>query len=432
MPENKLHKNLLKKYLCVICAVLFSVSAVSCNYTTYTTSVKTTPVNKTIITLSWWGDSVRNKYYSDAINIFSKENPDIIVEKRSCDYKNYIIKLNADIDMDRAADVMATDYSTFYETLSKRENFYNLENVKELDYSNFSSPDLSVGKVGINQKGIPVSYTTLNFFYNKTLYMQYGLSLPQTWEDIFEAADTFRINGIYPLSFNEEGFWHACNAYNEQLTGRTLFDNRGNFTGTVEDFETMLEFYVKLIQQKVSKPAQDFCATDIENCKTAGVAAWISDTEKYCSESVKQGMDIQVGGMPTMGDLKKYGWYKKPTIIYCIKQSTRHSEEAGKLLNYILNSEEAAEKQGTDLGLPTSKSALETLAAKDMLTGTSYQASVKMQLNNAMKTMNPRLDNPENSKIFSDYCSKVLYGKRTPKDAAEEMYREMKEFYNDI
>ena len=52
-----------------------------------------------------------------------------------------------------------------------------------------------------------------------------------------------------------------------------------------------------------------------------------------------------------------------------------------------------------------------------------------MKVNNAILNMNPELDSKKLSEIFSVYCSKVLYGKRTPKDAAIEMYDEIKAIY---
>ena len=178
---SKKRSKITKKILSAAVAGVLCINLTSCNFKIPPETLKN---DKVIIVFSWWGDSMRNSNYNNSTDIFCEKNPNIIVQKKSCDYNTYRNKIRADLDMDRTADVMTLDYDTFYENLETSDNFLNLDDSKEIDFSNFNASDLYMGKVNSNLKGIPAALTTLNFFYNKDLYVQYGLKLPQTWNDL--------------------------------------------------------------------------------------------------------------------------------------------------------------------------------------------------------------------------------------------------------
>lgn len=415
-------KNRLKKLISIAAAAALSLSLVSCADIEATVRKN----NSYDISFSWWGNENRNNYMLKSVSLFDKENEDISVNAKYSEYNQYKNKIRADLDGGRGADVMIFDYSTMYEYNQKEDCFYDLEEFEDIDFSNFDENKLSYGRINGKLKGIPTSLTSLTFFYSRALYDQYGLAVPKNWNDIFEAAEIMKSDGIYPLSFNSNGFWLVCNAYNEQLTGRTLFDAEGKFIGTKEDLTIMLDFYLQLIDNKVSKRAEDFSETDMENCKTAGIAAWISDADHYCSGAQQAGLEIETGNNPTMEDYKLYGWYIKPVSLYTIKKDTKSPLASAKLVNYMLNNEDAVINQGTEQGIPISKSAVETLAARDMLTGIEYRANVKMTVNKEFLPMNGQLENQLVIEAFSKACNKVYYDQLSVEDGAFEACEEIK------
>lgn len=88
----------------------------------------------------------------------------------------------------------------------------------------------------------------------------------------------------------------------------------------------------------------------------------------------ENGYDVKVGEYICEPGAKSLGWFVKPATMYAISNNTEHPEEAAKLLNYLLNSEEMTLKQGTEKGVPISSSALAVLDECDMLTGFEVQA----------------------------------------------------------
>ena len=389
------------------------------------------------IRFSWWGNEDRNTYTTEAIKTFEKENKNISVTPEYGEYDGLKAKMNLELYSNSEADVMQLDYNWMFKYISNGCDFYDLDQLsKYINLKNFSSEALDSGRVDGKLKGIPATFDTLTFFCNKTLFNHYGLGLPTTWKDYFDAARIMKNDEIYPLALDAKSFWLVCNAANEQATGRTLFDENGNFTNDEGSMLNMISFYISLVEQKVSKNSDQFDISDLENNKVACVPMWITNAQHDCEKALDSRLEIVVGTYPTYGsEVKNYGWCYKPSSFYAVKKNTKNPEAAGKFINYMLNSEEMAVKQGTEKGVPLSASAVETLEGRGMLSGLSYDASKKMSDSSNLKLMNPMLDDDEIIAIFSDVCNSVYYDKYdipyAAKNACERINEYLKENISD-
>ena len=45
------------------------------------------------------------------------------------------------------------------------------------------------------------------FYYNKQLFDQYGVSVPQTWDDLLAAVKTFKDAGVAPIALGGASKW---------------------------------------------------------------------------------------------------------------------------------------------------------------------------------------------------------------------------------
>jgi len=54
---------------------------------------------------------------------------------------------------------------------------------------------------------VPISINTQGIFYNKTLFEQYGLDIPQTWEEFVALCETIKKLGKTPLVFPDKTSW---------------------------------------------------------------------------------------------------------------------------------------------------------------------------------------------------------------------------------
>ena len=415
----------MKKTIALMAAAACTVSLCSCSLRQVYIQDDTSA-----ITFSWWGNDVRNEYTIDGIRTFENENKDVSVTPEYSEFGGFKSKMDMEVYSDTEADVMQLNYDWLYEYSPNGDEFYDLYELSDyIDLSNFNDADLSFGKVDGKLNGIAMSLNTITFYTNKSLYDSYGLEIPKTWDDYFEAAKVMKRDEIYPLELSEKTFWLCCTAYYEQTTGRSVFDENNNFNYTEEDLQAVIEFYMRLVNEKVSKRAEDFKRADFANCLCGGMPSWISDADYYFNPAQEYGLDVVVGDCPVTSNYVNFGWYRKPTSLYAIKKDTTEPETAARLVNFLLNSEEMYSLQGTEKGIPMSKSALETLAARDSLGGLQYEATQKMNSQNNIKSMSPCLENSELIDFFTEACDAVYYKKLSVETAASRYWLYMKTLF---
>ena len=113
-----------------------------------------------------------------------------------------------------------------------------------IELSNFSEQELSYGTVNGKLNALPVSLNAMSFYYNAKLLEDYGLEVPETWDDIFACAEVLSQHDIYTLESSDRHYWKLLVAHEEQLTGRAVA-GEGGFD--VSNVVSMMQFYKKLL-----------------------------------------------------------------------------------------------------------------------------------------------------------------------------------------
>lgn len=381
---------------------------------------------KTEVSFSWWGKDVRNEYTLEGLKAYQNSNQNVVIRPEYADFDGFKTRMDVEFFSDTTADVMQLNYNWLYEYSPDGDGFYDLNELSDyINLSAFDDDSLAYGTINGKLNALPTSTNCVTFYYNKTLYDSYGLSLPKNWSDLINAAEVMASDEVYPLAMSEKASYLSSVAYAEQVTGRKMFSDSGEFQYTLEDVRLMLGFYQEMLNKKVTKPAWDFDRNDFEKCRVGGVASWISDAEYYCEPAQKLGFDIVIGDYPKHKKAVSSGWYKKPTSMYAIKKSSKSPEEAAKLLDYLVNGEEMALAQGTGKGVPASKAALEALAARDMLGGIEYKANEKMASSDDLEIMSPKLENQDILELFISTSESLYYGRAEIGNASENLYNKM-------
>lgn len=126
----------------------------------------------------------------------------------------------------------------------------------------------------------------------------------------------------------------------------------------------------------------------------------------------KAGNEIVIADYLSDENSAGLGWYIKPATMYAISANTEHPEEAAKLLDFLLNSEEMADFQGVEKGIPISKSAQSYLKDSGKLTGLQYDAFQKMdEFSDEMKIISPYMENTGILEFVQQSCNAVYYDK---------------------
>lgn len=391
-------------------------------------SRKSKPVvyeSTTEISYSWWGNDDRHRYTLQALDIFTEQNQgQIEVQANYGSWGGYENKMHIYMRSHNAPDVMQINYAWLSEYADEETGFYNLYDLKDIIHlENYTPEELAYGEMDGKLYAVPISFNTPMFYYNNTIYASYGLEIPKTWDDLFAAAKVMSRDGIYPLGTTKKQLFLMLVAYLEQITGKESVKADGSLQLTKADIAFMLDFYKRLIDEDVLMPIDSFNRNAFSTGKAAGALAWISDAANYCTPLEKNGSEVVVGDYLQDAAAKKFGWCVKPATMYAISATTEYPEEAAKLLEFLLNSRDMAQLQGTEKGIPISDAAKAALQETQKLSGYEKQADdMRENYADRLEILQPALENEsvyDGFKVNADY---YIYDKLSKDEVVEKLY----------
>lgn len=388
-----------------------------------------TQQNKQVqINLSWWGTDARNKYTIQAVELFEEKHPDIKVNCSYSEWSGYEERSKIQMRSNTEADVMQINFSWLSQYSEDGNGYYDINELENFDLSNFSDDFLRYGIKNDRLNAVPIAMNAETVYINQDVYDRYGLETPRTWDDLFKAAGVMKKDGIYPISGASKSIWLYLIAHTEQVCGKKIVENdKLNFTAP--DFQNMIEFYKQLVDESVIPQLEYYDSKELSKETYAGSVAWVSDATNYFGSMIEDGKNIITADYTTVdGNNIGEGWYAKPATMYAVSKNTEHPKEAGLLLDFLMNSQEMAELQGVEKGIPLSSSAKKTLEKNYQLYGIQYEASQKMD-ECQLAELSPILENNDFIDDFFSACNDVLYEKATPEDSASAFYIKAKEYF---
>lgn len=383
----------------------------------------------TKITFSWWGNDDRHKYTMDAMDIFQEQNPDIEISPRYAIWQGYEKRNQVRMESHTEADVMQINFSWISQYAKDGEGYYDLYQLADyIDLSQFREEDLKYSVVNGKLVAIPIAFNASEFFYNKTVWDRYGLDFPTKWEDFFEAAKVMHKDGIYPLGAVKKQLLMLVLAYEEQYSGKPLFNDDGTLNCGPEEFKDMFVFYERLINENVIMPVDEFSNSRLADGKVASTICWVSDAGRICEDWEAGGYEPALGGQIIKPGATRTGWYIKPATLYAISEYTEHPQEAARLMNFLLNSEDMAKLQLVEKGIPISSSALKTLESMESFKSYEKQAGEYMIDHlDKMTVMNPAVENGVVINAFKSCADDYIYGAKTLEQSVQDMYHQIED-----
>ncbi len=382
---------------------------------------------KTELTFSWWGPDDRNEYTIAAVKEFEKQHPDIKVNLEYSEFTGFKEKTDIKMRAHTEADVMQLNYSWVSGYSPDGTGFYDLNSVSDiLNLDNYDETVLSYGMVGDSLNALPIAQNGQVFIYNKNIYDKYGLELPGSWEELFNAAQVMSQDGIYPLDMGSVAMWFTCVAYEEQASGKAIITEDGQFNFTEKELGEMISFYVDLVDKGVVEEISQRTDNRLSEGTYAGTIQWINSAEKFGGYIEESGGTSVVGKTPVLSGASRTGLYVRPATMYAVSANTTHPKEAAELLEFLVSSEEMAMGQLLDKGIPFNKKGKDILEKNNELAGLMNDAANEVEANETY-LMNPKFEDSILSDTFKSACVSVLYHEATVEEAAANAYNLMKE-----
>ena len=394
---------------------------------------------KTVLRMSWWGGAERHEVTLEAIKAFEKANPDVEVKAEYMGWDGYLKRLTTQIGAGSEADVMQIDWAWLAMFSKDGNGFYDINKLKnDIDLTEFDQQWLDSGSVQGKLNALPVSFTTIVLLWNETTWGKTGIAYPKTWDELFAAGKMFKEKlgpKYYPLEGNWLDLVYLTHAYIFQKTGKQYLDpDKPEVALSKEELMDWLAGYKKLydsgaiigLQERVSiggdseRPSQEF--KEFIDGEWAGTSAFDSAIT-YRLGSLPPDQKFVLGDFLMEPNAASSGRIGRPSMLFAIGKNSKNPVKAGKLIEFLLASEEGTKILKATRGAFLTKTGYKTLVDLDLIPPLN-QAAIEQIRNTACHTPNPYLEHARTKDLLRTVFDSVGYGKMSLEEGAEQLQRE--------
>lgn len=210
--------------------------------------------------------------------------------------------------------------------------------------------------------GVPYRSGIMYMMYNKAVFEENNLTIPETWDDFLNTCNTLKENGMTPIAFGNSSPWYAAwwiGQLNAMMvpadtTAKDYNPETGEFTDPA---------YVEAVQAFLNLNNNGYFGNNV-NSKD-----YYQVREEFCAG--KAGMMLDATPQfsqftDTMGSEDAWGFFKIPTMegakgdpgvvgggaeVYCISSDCKYPDEAVEFIKFMTTKEQGI-KQTKEAGLP--------------------------------------------------------------------------------
>ncbi|MGL6202171.1 MAG: ABC transporter substrate-binding protein [Lachnospiraceae bacterium] len=384
--------------------------------------------------MAWWGSQTRHDATVKVIEMYEAANPDIKIEYEFYDSEGYLTKLNTLVASDEVWDIfqLGGNFPTYQEKIVTMDEFIEQGII---DVSDTTEEYLKTTNYNGEQIGVSSGVNTYGIAYDPAMFEEAGIEEPSenwTWDDWKEIClELHEKLGIYGSSkMGDKDFEPGATARVSQY-GYDL-----NFFATTNDqlgFDdpSMLEGYFEIRKELVDAGAypDPGALAEISNIENdflvTGEAAmtWVASNQLIALEEAA-GRDLKVVPIPRVTSDGPAGITVTSSQMLCVSQDSEVPEEAAKFINFFLNDEEANKVLLGERGVPIMSKVREAvLTEADENTEEVFDF---VELVGSFETGELNPISPESTPEIRDQYAllldQVIYGEKTPKEAAQEIF----------
>lgn len=385
---------------------------------------------------TWWGNDARTANTEAVIAAFEAEYPNITIEPQFSDWAGYWDKLATETAANDAPDVIQMD-EKYISTYGGRGALLDLNETGDaIDLADFPKSAIDSGTLDGALYGIPVGLTSYSIMANPTLLAAAGVELPDdetwTWDDLREAGAAVSASGGGVFGLQSWGFEDGGLNNWARQHGDALYNNAGEVVIKPATLTSWWQYLLDITKEGITPPvsatiekqagglAESFTATN-----SAAFGTWWNSQLTALTDA--SGSPLELLRLPTTKDAKDGSAYYKPSMYWSVSARTKHPAEAALFLDYMLNTEEAADLLLTERGVPAN----EKIRAYLTPTLSETDQEVVAFLDGLADVVGeaPPLTPPGGSAVESlvkQYTEQVLFEQATPAEAAAGFIKELK------
>lgn len=387
---------------------------------------------KVVLRYTWWGNPDRAERTEQAVALFEKQHPDIQVQTSFSAYEAYKQKLATQAAGGDAPDVMQLDYRQIDQYASGGVLLDLARQKAVLRTTEIDPGLLATGRLDGTQYAIPQGRGTETVAYDVKVWKASGVPLPGkswTWTQWADAMRELAARTGKPGA-TDPGQSEDCFEVWLRGRGKSLYTKDGGLGFTADDLTRWWTFTDRLRREGVVSPAEQTTQLDgsVENTPL-GRGEAVADSNWDAPASGFLALipgGVALAPMPS-GEDGTPGQYFKPSMFLGVGANTGHPKEAARLVDFLINDEQAAKILGATRGIPVNESVRAEIEPqlKDFdQTIAAYQSSLEGSLKDPPQAP-PSGDNALQTTFQRDY-DQVSYERMSPREAAENYVTEAK------
>jgi multiple sugar transport system substrate-binding protein len=313
---------------------------------------------KTALRFVWWGNDDRAKATKAAIDLFTRNNPDITVSTEFSAYDAYFQKLSTEVAGGAGPDLLQLDRATLGE-YQHRNVLAELSSYagNALKVSDVPKELLVGGQVGGKQYAIPAGQTTQMLAYDPALFDKAGVTVPASWT-WSQFQDAVRKIGGTGVSGTTDFGW-AIDWFEVWLhqRGKKLYTDDGKVSFAADDLRQFWTVTGDL--RKANGVSAPEVTTKMDGSMqnsglvTKHAASEINYDSSLTAYLSSYGPTIKAAPLPTDGS--DSGMAALPSVMFAVSGRSAHKDAAVKLLDFLTNDPEAGKLLGTVRGMAPNK-----------------------------------------------------------------------------
>ncbi len=383
------------------------------------------------LTFTWWGNDVRNKNTTTAIDAYSAANPGVKIAPQPGEWASYWDRLATQVAGNTAPDIIQMDMAY----ISEYGNRGALLDLSGVDTSKFIEGTVDSGKINGTLNGINAGINCLVVLANPKVFEKAGVDVPDdktwTWDSLVDTAAEVANKTKLTFGFQSLVSDNLFQAWIRQQ-GKQLFTEDGMGVETA-DVQGWFDYLVKAQKAgAIGTPAQitEEAAKSLDQSAiVVGTAAMaLSNSNQLEAITAAAGTDLSMLRYPTIaGDAaQRNAWYKA-SMLWSASARTKNPDAAVAFISWLVNSPDAANILLAERGMPANGEM--QAAIKPKLS--SVQQTVQTFLNDIQPELadTPIAPPPGGGKIgdvMLRFATEVLFGRQSTAEAAQKFMDEMK------
>lgn len=162
-----------------------------------------------------WTEASQLVYFEEAAAKFKETHPNVDIVITNIADPDYTTKLNLMLGTNDAPDIFFTWVGEYLNKFSRNDLVMDLEPYYTEDSEwkdSFMSSALSpfYGESGSGIYGVPFRVDCKMMVYNKDIFQELNLEVPETWDEFINVCQTLKDNGYLPIALGISEAWAAC------------------------------------------------------------------------------------------------------------------------------------------------------------------------------------------------------------------------------